>query len=87
MPDNLKLHPEVTGKPAKCFTPSQWKVFVNAERELAAAGKYVYPTSGFCAECTPRYKAQMMERGRCRHPDVVFEKDEDGQLVGVRKKI
>lgn len=86
MSEKLKLHPEVYGKRAPCFTPAQWQVFVKAEKELAAAGKFVYPVAGFCAECTPRYKNEMMVRGRCRHPDVVFEKDEDGQLVGVRKK-
>lgn len=29
---------------------------------------------GYCLDCTPEYKAKMMEEGKCTHTDVVFRK-------------
>ena len=47
--------------------------------------KLMPPTGryGFCEDCTPRYKMKMMNQGRCEHPEVRFERDEDGFLNGV----
>ena len=42
---------------------------------------------GFCADCLPRYKRQMLRAGRCAHPDVKFHVDEDGFTEGRRPLI
>lgn len=39
--------------------------------------------SGFCHDCTPRYKAAMEAAARCNYPEVVFVElidDEDGEM-------
>jgi hypothetical protein len=68
----------------KCFdSRKQWeawrdKAIINAANDL---------TNGlYCADCTPEYQQKMIVAGRCAHPLVLFKKDEDGFLVGVRPR-
>lgn len=37
----------------------------------------------FCRDCTPEYQAEMVEAGRCAHPNVTFIPWEGG-VIGVR---
>ena len=39
---------------------------------------------GFCEDCTPEYKAQMIEEGRCAFPRTTFALDREGALCGFR---
>ena len=36
------------------------------------------PHNGYCEDCTPTYKAAMVEAGRCEHPSVTFVIAVDG---------
>ena len=49
---------------------------------LPPTGKY-----GFCEDCTPKYKLEMMDQGRCEHPEIRFERDEDGFLNGTTTEV
>ena len=40
--------------------------------------------SQYCEDCTPEYKAKMLEQLRCGHTKVVFFQDADGFLAGSR---
>lgn len=77
-------HPELEGPAPDCFPIAQWENWVKSERSIAAGGRLPNNPDGFCVVCTPRYQAAMIRRGRCRHPDVTFVADEDGDLLGVR---
>ncbi len=81
-----RTHEEIDGPAPACFTPEQWRHWVKCERELLKSNRYHYNENGFCAECTPRYKKQMVERGQCSYPTVTFIRDADGSLNGVREK-
>ena len=80
----VKHHPELDGPRPPCFSFAQWTSHVKCEKALAKQGHEPDP-SGFCAECTVRYKHKMMEQGKCRHPYVVFVVDDDGELQGLRQ--
>ena len=80
----MKTHPEVDGPCPACFTNEQWANWVKCERQMVRLGQYVHNPSGFCAECTPGHQEKMIAAGRCSHPLVRFQPDEDGYVVGVR---
>lgn len=37
---------------------------------------------GFCEDCTSKYKTEMISKGRCENPDIIFVYDEHQNLVG-----
>lgn len=39
-------------------------------------------TAGFCEDCTPKFKFEMMYIGKCDHPEIKFTRDRDGLLTG-----
>lgn len=42
---------------------------------------------GVCMDCTPEYKAKMLEQGRCQHPETLFvvqvDRHMESSLVGI----
>jgi hypothetical protein len=52
-----------------------------------AAWKEISPSADarFCNDCTPSFKREMVEKGRCDYPDTKFERDEDGKVTGTLK--
>lgn len=46
----------------------------------------VHASHGFCSDCLPEYKRDMLAAGRCDHPDTVFRVDKDGFTEGRRVK-
>lgn len=78
------VHPEVDGPAPDCFPPAQWKLWCRSERMLMAGGRSSAAPDGFCQVCTAQYKERMVAAGKCRHPDVVFVPDEDGDPIGTR---
>lgn len=35
-------------------------------------GSNDHPGSGYCLDCTPEYKVEMMAQNKCAHPETVF---------------
>jgi|DEB19_MinimDraft_3_1074340.scaffolds.fasta_scaffold15287_3 hypothetical protein len=54
-------------------------------RELA--NKTTGLSSGYCTDCTPEYKAEMLLQERCAHRNVEFGLDEDGLLAGFKPEM
>jgi hypothetical protein len=66
-----------------CFSgQGQWEDYVACwcvnERLASHYSKHVE----YCRDCTPEHKRQMMEQGRCAHPETLFVLKED-EIVGV----
>lgn len=50
------------------------------------AARVVSPgPSGYCADCTPEYKDEMVKAKRCAHPAVVFRVYNEEGMIGLRK--
>lgn len=74
-----------TGWYPPCFKDSDefnhWRLLLRASGESMRVG--------YCIDCTPEYKMQMMCEGRCKHPETQFvvlrnSKDPDQvEMVGV----
>ena len=68
-----------------CFNSSrefsQWQLLLRLSRESMRVG--------YCYDCTPDYKMEMMCEGRCEHPETQFvvlrdsKNSDEIQLVGV----
>lgn len=41
---------------------------------------------GFCADCTPEYKKEMIQAHKCSFPNTRFVTDEDGMVSGRRSE-
>lgn len=80
------VHPEVMASRPGCFTDAEWERWRSSEQTLVARG-CAPSDAGFCAACTGRYKYRMTLAGKCRHENVVFVPDEDGDMVGVRPDV
>lgn len=55
-----------------CFTRRQWQSYQEAalmEPPLQA---------GYCQDCTASYQLEMLRAGRCKHPEVWFDKNGEG---------
>jgi hypothetical protein len=39
-----------------------------------------------CNDCTPQYQSRMIQQHRCEHPEVRFETDEDGFIIGTTSR-
>jgi hypothetical protein len=64
-----------------CFTDEEWAAWCVAARSWFAKP----PADHFaCIDCTPEFKQQMLEEGRCSWPDVEFVVGEDGGIEGHR---
>ena len=51
----------------RCFnTQEEW----NEWYELAYMGKI--PRDNYCNDCTPKYQMEMIDKGRCEHPETFF---------------
>lgn len=71
-----------------CFNSSreyhQWLLLLRISKD--------HPGVGFCVDCTPEYKMEMMSEGRCAHPETQFivrrnSMDPDQvEIVGVSSK-
>ena len=63
-----------------CFpSESVWQAWRENSRM-----NYIPLSEGFCTDCTPEYKAKMVEERRCLWPCVGFKTDSDGMLYGKR---
>lgn len=78
----------VEDKAPACFAGKQeWKEYVvawlMAGRQSENRGKRVGVS--YCRDCTVAFKAQMMEEGRCQHPETVFIRADRGMgdVIGV----
>ena len=67
-----------------CFkTYEQYKDYIHLMRQST------YPKdNGVCLDCTPEFKAEMMECGRCEHPETRFvlwknETEGEVEMVGI----
>lgn len=73
--------PEPVVKPPRAYkTRPQTKKPLCATAEeyagwLRAARAYPPGVAGFCEDCTPAHKAEMIRAGKCEHPDVMFDGD------------
>jgi hypothetical protein len=81
------LPDELSGPRPECFTPEQWATHVRLETKLCGGERHAPDPSGFCASCTPEYRDKMHSVGKCRHPDVVFTEDDDGEVTGHRLQV
>jgi putative SOS response-associated peptidase YedK len=65
-------------KKPPCFdTLKQYQGWQRAAWETGLNARF-----GFCEDCTPNYKAEMLNRRRCIRPDSGFREDEDGFPAG-----
>jgi hypothetical protein len=65
-----------------CFNSMlEWKDWQKAARVLNPG------SSGYCTDCTFKYKNQMVKENRCSYPTVKFKLIEDGGVEGVREKL
>lgn len=65
-----------------CFdTLEQYK------RWTCAAQIYRPGPSGYCADCTPAYQAEMRLQDRCAHPAVIFSFSETDGWEGRRPRL
>ncbi len=62
-----------------CFTEQQFVAW----RE---AGQGWSPLAGPCTDCTPGFQARMKVAGKCEHPEMIFDEDEDGFVYGRKPK-
>lgn len=76
------------GTRPSCFnSDAQWReyavAFVIGGRGNGSGDRK--PTVSYCRDCTSAYKKQMMEEGRCDHPETVFVRSEkhQGDVIGV----
>jgi len=67
------------GEVPMCFTPMQYKAW----RALA---RFSHASDGPCTDCTPGFQARMKQAGKCEHPEIEFDEDEDGVIVGRRPR-
>ena len=82
----LVLNKYMAGYYPACFNSSaeyaQWRALMRTSQEHMAVG--------FCVDCTPEYKMEMMSEGRCAHPETRFvlrsTKTFGTELIGVSSK-
>jgi hypothetical protein len=64
----------------RCFkNRAQFIAWVHAAR-IANPGP-----SGYCVDCTPEYKKEMLKADRCAHPAVLFRSFKEDGVIGLRK--
>jgi hypothetical protein len=69
-------------KVPRCFNSVlEWRDWQKAARVLNPG------SSGYCADCTFKYKNKMVKENRCNFPTVKFKLVEDGGVEGVREKL
>jgi hypothetical protein len=79
--DPIFKYKEDTYKIPRCFNSVvQWRDWLKAARVLNPG------SSGYCTDCTFKYKNQMIKENRCNYPTVKF-KLIDGGVEGVREKL
>lgn len=65
-------------KAPPCFLDDdQYKVYMDAVNECGLLDKQeidVFNAHGYCVDCTPGFKKEMIEQNRCQHANVEFEK-------------
>lgn len=62
----------------QCFdSPDQWAEYQELWK-LSQGGKV-----RFCLDCQPRYRDEMTKQGRCAHPETIFIKPPDGEMLGI----
>jgi hypothetical protein len=66
---------EFLTKVPSCFTEPQYEAWKEAARQAI-------PTWGPCTDCTPGYQARMKIAGKCEHPEIKFEYDDDEAIYG-----
>jgi len=76
-------HPD---KPA-CFEgETEYREYTVATLLTGHASRGVTTRINYCRDCTPDFKREMMESGRCSHPETVFVRETNGtsgDVVGV----
>jgi hypothetical protein len=63
------------GPVPRCFSRRQyelWKSVARGWRDVVSP----------CTDCTPGFQAAMKVAGKCEHPEMVFDEDEDGFAYG-----
>lgn len=53
-----------------------------AEWRRLARASHLHAASSICVDCTPEYKTKMMIEDRCSEPEIVFKRNEEGEVVG-----
>lgn len=81
--DAVKIGAAEDEKPG-CFRDQpEWHGYIAASMLTGHASRGVRSHISYCRDCTPAYKAEMMECGRCQHAETVFVREEGGDVVGV----
>lgn len=62
-----------------CFDAADWERWRQACTLRSPA---IPPPSSPCEDCLPQHQAAMLAANRCRHPEVTFQRDEDGFVRG-----
>lgn len=82
-PRNVLSHQHAMVKPP-CFESAlQYRQYITLMRQSARP-----KDDGYCLDCTPEFKTQMLEEGRCTHPETrfAFWKDhatQELEIIGV----
>lgn len=69
-----------------CFPSStEWREYVVAAVLCRNTSERRAAPVEFCRDCTPEYKREQMEAGKCAHPETVFIRSEryHGDVIGV----
>lgn len=66
----------------KCFeTDEQFMLWIKSDDGARGHYRAVNKTP-ICNDCTAAYAASMRLAGRCEHPEVRFERNAEGEMVG-----
>lgn len=66
----------------KCFDHYlQYRMWMEADLITIDRGRKKVPGLP-CMDCTAGYQKTMIAEGRCEHPDVVFRRNDQGEVVG-----
>jgi hypothetical protein len=84
--DQIQIRMKLHAVPPPCFSGEQWRTW----RHGGSGGSYgalPSPRDGYCEDCTPEYKTEMMLQEKCIWPCVTFALDKDGMLAGTRESM
>ena len=61
-----------------CTDQKTYKLWISAARMTGGISN----KAGFCIDCLPEYQTQMIKRGKCSNPGILFREDKDGFVEG-----
>ena len=69
-----------------CFSqPADYREYVVLFMASMVGGAKARNSIDYCRDCNPKYQQQMLDTGRCNHPETVFIRDEKtgGDMTGI----